>query len=136
MPHHCYRKVHPGTVRKPFPRAEARRQLNNRTPSASGGAPTHCFEISHTLIFRFHYGIFTEDARGLMCDIAVAIKWWLFFKEIEMSHSELDSVVKTTAANIGEKDIEAVSIQADAEIEDECWNRNRPLNMIAYEDQR
>ncbi len=53
-----------------------------------------------------------------------------------MSHVDLDSVIKTAAANVREKDVEAVVIQADAEIDDECWNRNRPLNMIAYEDQQ
>lgn len=53
-----------------------------------------------------------------------------------MSHLDLDSVIKTAAANLDEKDIRAVTTHAEIEIDDECWNRNRPLNMIAYEDQQ
>lgn len=53
-----------------------------------------------------------------------------------MQQSDLDTAVESAASNLAQEDIRGTQVAVETEISDECWNRNRPLNMIAYEDQR
>ncbi len=53
-----------------------------------------------------------------------------------MSHTNLDSIVRSAAANLEEEAVKEAKVHADVEIDAECWNRNDRLNMIAYEDQQ
>lgn len=71
-----------------------------------------------------------------MCDIAFATASVAPLKEIPMSHTNLDSIVRSAAANLEEEAVKEAKVHADVEIDAECWNRNDRLNMIAYEDQQ
>lgn len=53
-----------------------------------------------------------------------------------MSHTNLDSIVRSAAADLGEEAVKEAKVHAEVEIDAECWNRNNRLNMIAYEDQQ
>lgn len=53
-----------------------------------------------------------------------------------MTQSDLDLVVRSAASHLEREHIQDADVLAETEITDECWNRNRPLNMIAYEDQK
>lgn len=53
-----------------------------------------------------------------------------------MKPIEIDSVVKNAAKKIKDSDIQSVKEQIEVQIDGRAWNMNRPLNMIAYEDQK
>ncbi len=53
-----------------------------------------------------------------------------------MPQLDLDSVVRAAASNLEFQEINDAKVRSEMEIDDECWNRNQPLNMIAYEDQQ
>lgn len=57
-------------------------------------------------------------------------------KEMNMPQLDLDSVVRAAASNLEFQEINDAKVRSEMEIDDECWNRNQPLNMIAYEDQQ
>lgn len=95
-----------------------------------------CFETRVALILHINYSIFTEDIRLSICDIALAIAWVAFPEEMNVSHLNLDSVIRLVASNLEEETIKEAKVRAEMEIDDKCWNRNNRLNMIAYEDQR
>lgn len=88
------------------------------------------------ITLQLHYGSFTEDMLRAMCDIAPAIAPVASLKEIGMSEANLDSVVRAAASELEQETIDEARRRTEAEISDECWNRNDRLNMIAYEDRR
>jgi len=49
---------------------------------------------------------------------------------------DFDSIVKAAAATINEKDVQFAAHEVECQINGRAWNMNRPLNMIAYEDQQ
>jgi hypothetical protein len=53
-----------------------------------------------------------------------------------MNKINFDSIVKSNAANVLEKDVAIASKEVASQIEGRAWNMNRRLNMIAYEDQK
>jgi hypothetical protein len=53
-----------------------------------------------------------------------------------MLNIDIDSVVKAAAEKLTEADLQNAKTQTKIEFESCDWNRNRPLNMIAYEDQQ
>jgi len=57
-------------------------------------------------------------------------------KELYMNKINFDSIVKSAASNVNEKDVAVASQEVVSQIEGRAWNMNQPLNMIAYEDQK
>ena len=53
-----------------------------------------------------------------------------------MKKIDFDSIVKSAASKVNEKDVDTASQEVDCQIEGRAWNMNQPLNMIAYEDQK
>lgn len=49
---------------------------------------------------------------------------------------DFDSIVKTVATAINEKDVQLAATEVECQIDGRAWNMNQPLNMIAYEDKR
>ena len=52
-----------------------------------------------------------------------------------MNKINFDSIVKSAASNVNEKDVAIASQEVTSQIDGHAWNMNQPLNMIAYEDQ-
>ena len=52
-----------------------------------------------------------------------------------MNEINFDSIVKSAASNVNEKDVAIASQEVTSQIDGRAWNMNQPLNMIAYEDQ-
>ena len=59
----------------------------------------------------------------------------VFIEETQMK-IDFDSIVKAAAATINEKDVQFAAHEVECQINGRAWNMNRPLNMIAYEDQQ
>lgn len=53
-----------------------------------------------------------------------------------MNKINFDSIVKSAASNVNEKDVATASQEVASQIEGRAWNMNQPLNMIAYKDQK
>jgi hypothetical protein len=53
-----------------------------------------------------------------------------------MNLIEIDDVVKNAVGKIKDSDIQSAKAQIEVQIDGRAWNMNRPLNMIAYEDQK
>ncbi len=57
-------------------------------------------------------------------------------KDFYMNKINFDSIVKSAASNVNEKDVAVASQEVISQIEGRAWNMNQPLNMIAYEGQK
>lgn len=53
-----------------------------------------------------------------------------------MSKVDFDTVVTAVAGDLTEEDVRLAAKEMECQIEGRAWNMNRPLNMIAYEDQQ
>ena len=52
-----------------------------------------------------------------------------------MNKIHFDSIVKSAASNVNEKEATIACQEVASQIEGRAWNMNQRLNMIAYEDQ-
>jgi len=72
-----------------------------------------------------------------ICNNSFAIELMAFnSKDHCMNKINFDSIVKSAASNVNEKDVAIASQEVASQIEGRAWNMNQPLNMIAYEDQK